>query len=184
MADRLKEKASTSYADARAKVGDAVSKGRAKADEAVNSARTKAESAAKTARSKAKETSAKARDSANQARKTAEENARKAARTTVESVDRNPLAAVAGGIAIGAIIAALLPRTAREDKVAGEFGRKVRSTAKKAASNARETAKEQLDALGVNADSAKGSLRTLAEKISEAATSAGSAAADTLRKRS
>jgi ElaB/YqjD/DUF883 family membrane-anchored ribosome-binding protein len=182
MADRLKDKAGASYADARAKVGDAVAKGRVKADKAVSVARAKAETAANVARAKALEATSKARESAAQARNSAEENARKAAKTTVESVERNPLVAVAGGIAIGAIIAALLPRTAREDSVAGDFGRKVRSTAKKAASNARDTAKEQLDTLGVNADAAKGGLRNLVEKISEAATSAGNAAAETLRK--
>ena len=77
-------------------------------------------------------------------------SAERAARQTGDGIERNPLAAIAGGLAIGAIVAALIPRTAREDKLAGNVGRKVRATASKAATTARETAKNQLDELGVN----------------------------------
>ncbi len=161
MAETLKDKASATYENARAKVEDSVSKNRVKASEAARTAKVKAESAA--AQTKA--------------------HAQKAAKQTVEGVGKNPMAALAGGLVVGAIVAALLPRTARENKLVGGVGSKVRSTAASAVKTARETAKEQLDTLGVNADAAKGQLRDLVGKISEAASSAGSAAADTIRKK-
>ena len=168
MADTLKEKA----ASARAVIEDNVAKGREKASDAAKAAKAKASSAANRAKQQAEKaaTSTKA-------------GAKKAAAKTTEGVDKNPLAAIAGGLAIGAIVAALIPRTARENSLVGNVGSKVRSTAAKAAKNATATAKEQLDSLGVNADAAKDQLRDLVSKISEAASSAGSAAADTIRKK-
>jgi ElaB/YqjD/DUF883 family membrane-anchored ribosome-binding protein len=134
-------------------------------------------------KAKAAVTANRAKQQAENAAASTRANARKAAAKTTEGVEKNPLAAIAGGLAIGAIVAALLPRTARENKLVGSVGNKVRSTASSAAQSARETAKEQLDTLGVNADAAKGQLRDLVSKISEAATSAGSAAADAIRKK-
>ena len=160
MADTLKDKASKSYNDAKARAADAVAKGRGKAEEAAKAARAKAESATRSTKASAK----------------------KAAKRTSESLDRNPLGAIAGGLAIGAILAALLPRTVREDAMVGDVGKKVRATASKAAKTATATAKEQLDAMGLNADAAKGQLRDLVSKIGEAASTAGSAAADSVRK--
>jgi ElaB/YqjD/DUF883 family membrane-anchored ribosome-binding protein len=168
MADSLKDKA----AAARAVVEENVAKGRVKATEAARASKAKAAATANRAKQQAENAAASTRA-----------NARKAAAKTTEGVEKNPLAAIAGGLAIGAIVAALLPRTARENKLVGSVGNKVRSTASSAAQSARETAKEQLDTLGVNADAAKGQLRDLVSKISEAATSAGSAAADAIRKK-
>src|SRR5918998_1177742 len=48
-----------------------------------------------------------------------------AGRRTSEGIDSNPVAAVVGGLAIGAIVAALLPRTSREDEYLGTVGRKI-----------------------------------------------------------
>ena len=161
MAENLRDKASKSYSDAKAKAAEAVTKGRTKAEEAARAARA----------------------SADAARSSAKASAKKAAERTGANLDRNPLGAIAGGLAIGAILAALLPRTLREDALVGDVGKKVRATATKAAKTATATAKEQLDAMGVNADAAKGQLRDLVSKIGEAATNAGSAAADSVRKR-
>ncbi len=145
----------------KSKAADAYAKGRSKATEAMESGKAKAESAARATRS----------------------GAQSAARKTVESVDRNPVAAVLGGLALGAIAAALLPKTQREDKLVGNVGKKVRKTAADARAVATKTAKEKLDNLGVNGEAAKSQLRDLIGKIGEAAQSAGSAAVDTVRKR-
>src|SRR5688572_4118714 len=40
-----------------------------------------------------------------------------AGRKTSQGIDSNPVAAVVGGLAIGALVAALLPRTSREDEL-------------------------------------------------------------------
>lgn len=172
MADTFRDKAAKGITTAKTNVSEALEKGRIKASDAAHAAKVKANDAAQSAKVKA-----------NKAAETTRAGAKQAAAKTAESVDRNPIGAIVGGLALGAIVAALLPRTAREDKIAGDVGRKVRKTAKSAATNARDVAKEQLDALGVNADAAKGQLRDLVGRIGEAASSAGSAAADTIRKR-
>ena len=115
MTDDLRSKASERYNQARGKAEEALATGRAKAGEA----RAKASEALTASREKARETAAATR-----------ERARAAAQKTGESLESNPLAAVAGGIAIGAIIAAMLPRTARENKLLGPVSRSVRATAK------------------------------------------------------
>jgi ElaB/YqjD/DUF883 family membrane-anchored ribosome-binding protein len=161
MADNLRDKAAARYSEARDKVGEAYVHGKDKATDAAHIARNKAEKAAASTKAGAKQ----------------------AVKKTVDTVDANPLAAMIGGLAIGAIAAALLPKTQRETKMVGEASKKIRSTAANAAKTARSTAKEQLDALGVNADAARDQIRDIATKIGKAASEATSAATDTFKKR-
>jgi ElaB/YqjD/DUF883 family membrane-anchored ribosome-binding protein len=170
MADTFKDKASATYAGAKAKASDAAHQAKVKAEEAAAATKANAKKAADATRAGAKK-----------AAEATKAGAHKAATKTSQTVESNPLGAIVGGLAIGAIVAALLPRTKREDQLVGKVGKTVRTTASKAAKTATATAKEQLDALGVNADAAKAQLRDLAGKISEAAASAGSAAADTVK---
>lgn len=154
------------------KVTDAVESGRIRADEALRNARAKASDAASVAKTKA-----------NDAIAATKSTAQSASEKTVQSVEKNPLAALIGGLAIGAIAAALLPRTEREDNAVGSVGTKLRDTASNAVKSARASGMEQLDALGVNSDAAKDQLRGLVDKIAKAATSAAEAAGDSLKRR-
>ena len=52
------------------------------------------------------------------------------AEKTGDGIDKNPLAIVLGGIALGAIVGALLPRTERETKLMGKTGKKLNKKAK------------------------------------------------------
>jgi len=160
MTDNLRSKASARYNDVRGK-----------AEEALTAGRTKAHDALETGKARAKETAAATR-----------EKAKAAVQTTSQQLDSNPLAAVAGGLVIGAIIAAALPRTARETRIACPVGRSVRNTAKAAAKVAGDVAKAELFALGLTSDAARQTARALAGKIGKAATTAGTAAAKTIRK--
>lgn len=81
-----------------------------------------------------------------------------AGRRTSEGIDSNPVAAVVGGLAIGAIVAALLPRTSREDELLGSVGRKINDGAREAARAAREAGKTQLDELGLSRDGIRSKL--------------------------
>jgi hypothetical protein len=72
-----------------------------------------------------------------------------AGRKTSQGIEANPVAAVVGGLAVGAIIAALLPRTEREDELLGTTGRKITDTARDAARAAREAGRQQLDEVGL-----------------------------------
>ncbi len=161
MPNDIRDKAAARYSEARDKVGGAYAQGKDKAADAARAAKVKAEKAASSTKAGAK----------------------KAAEKTAQSVDSNPLAALIGGLAIGAIAAALLPKTRRETELVGDVSKKIRTTATKAAKNARETAKEQLDTLGLNADAARDQLRDIAGKIGKAASEATSAATNTIKKR-
>jgi hypothetical protein len=88
---------------------------------------------------------------------------------TAESLDAAPMAAVIGGLALGAIAAALLPRTRREEELLGSVGRRINDSARDAVRAARDAGRDQLDGF---TDRAVSALRS----------SAG-AAADSVRKR-
>jgi hypothetical protein len=93
-----------------------------------------------------------------------------------EGIDANPVAAVVGGVALGAIVAALLPRTRREEEVLGGVGRRINDTARDAARAAREASLQQLDELGLTRDGIKGRLDEFTGRaVGTVRTSAGAA---------
>jgi hypothetical protein len=100
-----------------------------------------------------------------------------AGRKASEGIDSNPVAAVVGGLALGAIVAALLPRTDREGDLLGPVGRKITDGARRAADAAREAGRGQLDELGLSRDGLKGKLDELTDRaVGAVKTSAGAAA--------
>src|SRR5688572_2226695 len=104
-----------------------------------------------------------------------------AGRRTSEGIDSNPVAAVVGGLAIGALVAALLPRTSREDEMLGSVGRKINDSAREAARAAREAGKTQLDELGLNRDGLRGKLDEFTDRAVGAVKSSAGAAAGAAR---
>ena len=81
-----------------------------------------------------------------------------------------------GGLAIGALVAAMLPGTAREGKLLGPLGKRLTDTAAGAAQAARDAGKAELDALGLNRDAARNQAGKLFEGVLKAMSTAGSAA--------
>src|SRR3982750_4505351 len=61
-----------------------------------------------------------------------------------------PLLALAGGIAAGALIAALLPRTSTEARLVRPAARRVKDSARAALDAARDTGTDRLSAMGLN----------------------------------
>ncbi|PTQ10200.1 hypothetical protein CLG96_13880 [Sphingomonas oleivorans] len=99
-----------------------------------------------------------------------------AAERTASGIDSNPVAAVIGGLAVGAITGALLPRTTKEKALLGPVGTRVNETARAAAAAARSEGEKKLDELGINRATAQEQARKLFSTLSEAAGTAGSAA--------
>lgn len=97
---------------------------------------------------------------------------------TSETIDKNPLAIILGGIAIGAIVGALLPRTERETKVLGKAGKKLNKKARKMAEAAKAAGIEQVDNLGLNGDAMRVQFRELVSKAAVAVKAAGQAATE------
>jgi ElaB/YqjD/DUF883 family membrane-anchored ribosome-binding protein len=100
----------------------------------------------------------------------ARDSARTAGQRTAERIDTNPMAAVVGGLALGAIAGALLPRTQREEELLGPVGRRITDTAKEATRAARDASRQQLDDF---TDRAVGALRSSASAAAESVRSKG-----------
>ena len=81
----------------------------------------------------------------------ARERASGAVSTSRDTIDANPVVAIAGGLAIGAVLGAMLPTSRREQELLGEVGSRVNDTAKDVASQAMEAGRTQVDELRTNA---------------------------------
>lgn len=95
------------------------------------------------------------RDGATHAASSTRDGARDAAQKTADAIDSNPVAALVGGVALGAALGALLPKTQLESEHLGPLGRKITDGAAAAARAAREAGKDELSALTPDKDSAK-----------------------------
>ena len=98
-----------------------------------------------------------------------------------DSLAEAPLIAIAGGLAAGAIIAALLPRTERETELVRPTAKRVRETARAAYDAARETGSTKLEEAGISRDRGKATLQSLIDGITGAAKASAGAAVDAAR---
>ena len=106
------------------------------------------------------------------------DNARERAR---DQVDGSPLLALGGGLALGALIAALLPKTETEDRLLGDAGGRITGGARSALDAAKEAGREKLSELNITRDAGKGAVQSLVDGITEAARTSGQAALDAAR---
>ena len=100
---------------------------------------------------------------------------------TVQSIEDNPLAAIVGGIALGAAMGALLPRSQRETDLLAPVGGKLNDAARGAIAAAKAAGIAKLDELGINRDIARDTVQKFVANAGEAARSAGEAAAASVR---
>jgi hypothetical protein len=101
-----------------------------------------------------------------------------AGRRAADSVSDAPLVALAGGLAVGALIATLLPRTETEERLVGPTARRVRQSARAAATAARETGTQRLGELGLSRDKGEETIRSLFGSITDAAKASARAASE------
>lgn len=102
--------------------------------------------------------------------------------STVGALSEAPLIMLAGGIAAGALIAALLPRTAAETKAVGPTARRVKDSARAAFKAAKDTGSEKLSEAGISREKGEDTLRSLFQGVSDAARASAGAALDAARK--
>ncbi|HZF94345.1 MAG TPA: hypothetical protein VEZ20_05665 [Allosphingosinicella sp.] len=79
------------------------------------------------------------------------ERASRATETAGRQISANPMAAVAGGLAVGALLGALLPRTDRETQLLGGVGGKINDAAREAARTAAEAGRQQVEEISETA---------------------------------
>ncbi|MEA3041323.1 MAG: hypothetical protein QOC65_812 [Sphingomonadales bacterium] len=79
------------------------------------------------------------------------ERAAGAGRWTGEEISSNPMTAVAGGFALGALVAAILPRTERETELLGGVGSKLTDAAREATRSAVDAGRQQVEEISESA---------------------------------
>ena len=118
------------------------------------------------------------RSSARQRAIEAYEGARNRASDTLGEA---PLLALAGGIAAGALIAALLPRTQAEARAVRPTARRIKNSARAAFDAAKDKGTQRLDELGLTRDKAEETVRNLFEGVADAAKASANAALEAAR---
>ena len=98
-----------------------------------------------------------------------------------DALEEAPLIALAGGLAAGALIAALLPRTRTEERLVRPVANRAKETAKTAAQAAKEAGRSRLNELGLTPDKGKDAVRTLLDGARDAARASAQAAAGSVR---
>lgn len=119
-----------------------------------------------------------AKDRAGDLLVSARDTAEQARQKTADGIDASPVAALIGGLALGALAAAVLPRTRKEDELLGNIGGKINDSARNAAQAAKDAGRDKLEELGINKDAAIDKARELAQSaagvVKESATAAAS----------
>ena len=98
-----------------------------------------------------------------------------------DTLGEAPLLALAGGLAAGALIAALLPRTEAETRAIRPTARRVKDTARAAFDAAKGSGTRRLDELGLSRDKAEDTVRGLLDGLTDAAKASANAALDAAR---
>jgi ElaB/YqjD/DUF883 family membrane-anchored ribosome-binding protein len=117
----------------------------------LDDARTKASDAYDSARERTSSAYEAARERASRAYDSARDTIGRGTDWSTENLSNNPVAAILGGFALGAVLAAVLPATRREREALGGVGHKLTDAAREAARSATDAAKEQIDEISNNA---------------------------------
>lgn len=107
--------------------------------------------------------------------------ARDKAGSATAGLDANPVAALLGGLALGAIAGALLPRLEKEKELLGPIGDRIGDAARAAFDAAKSAGGDALDEAGLSVDSIRGQVPKLIEQVVNAAGAAGTAAVGAAR---
>lgn len=113
---------------------------------------------------------------------TTREKTREFAQQTVHAAEANPLAVVAGGLALGALVGAVVPRSQKERDLLAPVGKRLGATAVAAVAAARESGKSEFQNIGLTKGAAKDQVKTLLQNVAGAAATAGKAAASAGKK--
>lgn len=96
-------------------------------------------------------------------------------------IEQAPLLVLAGGLAAGALVAALLPASRRERELLGPVADRIKDTAGVAASAAREAGQQRLGELGLTREAGTDTLKTIIEGVGDAAKASAEAGVAAVR---
>ncbi len=137
---------------------------RAKTTPGKTPGKTRSTGAATTAAARLRNASTRLRESATSARIAASDAYATARDRTGETIRQNPFSAILGGIAIGALLGALVPRSRGEKTYLGKIGAKVNDSARKADAAGRE----KLGEIGLNSDNATAAVGDMIDRAASA----------------
>ena len=86
-----------------------------------------------------------ARERTTAAFSSAKESASRAGQRASQRIETNPVSAIVGGLALGGILAWVLPKTQRETEALSGVGQKLTDTAKQAAQTAMDAGRQQVN---------------------------------------
>jgi len=121
------------------------------------------------------------RDSASKALDATSNTARELARQTAEGIEANPVAVLAGGVALGVLVGAFMPRSEQEAKLLAPVGKRISETTRGAVEAAKDTAKAEFDVLGLTRNAARDQVGRLLGDVIKALSVAGVAAMATAK---
>lgn len=98
-----------------------------------------------------------------------------------DNLAKAPLLALGGGLALGALAAALLPKTRAEQRMMGKVGSRITTSARDAFDAAKDAGRDKLAELNITAEAGKGAVQSLVDGLTEAARSSGEAAVGAVR---
>ena len=104
-----------------------------------------------------------------------------AGRRATEGIDEAPLIAIAAGLAAGALLAAILPRTKSETRLLRPTTDRLTGTARAAAAAAKEAGTSRLAELGLTREKGAETLRSIFDGAGDAARTSANAAIDAAR---
>lgn len=110
-----------------------------------------------------------ARTAAVEAYDTARERTKQVSDSASDQIDSAPLIALAGGLAAGALLAALLPRTKAEDKLLGPTGERITGSASAAVDAAKQAGRNKFAELNLTRDAGTSALEAIIKGVSDAA---------------
>ncbi|KQN29624.1 hypothetical protein [Sphingomonas sp. Leaf38] len=105
------------------------------------------------------------------------EVSREKTKRVVNTLESNPLGILVGGLAVGAIAGALIPRSAREKELLAPVGKRLSETVVAATAAAKAAGQSELGELGLTKENARGQARGLLDGIVKALSTAGTAGA-------
>lgn len=97
------------------------------------------------------------------------------------AIGEAPLLILAGGIAAGAVLASLIPRTQSETKLVRPYARRAKDSARAAYQAARDTGGDRLNALGISREKGEETIRNLFRGVGDAARASADAAVSAVR---
>lgn len=132
-------------------------------------------------RNSGRATPASPRERAISAYDEARDRVRSAGRSAGDQLADAPLITLGGGLALGALIAALIPVGRRERELVAPLAGRVKDSASAAVGAAREAGESRLDELGLTRDKGSEALKSIVDGAADALRTSARAAAEAVR---